>query len=69
MLQYQIIICIPSLTMSSDNSDNDDNNNDDNHGVPTSSRDRLGGRGLLMTMTTTLTVIDVKTNCPVWFQG
>ncbi len=31
--------------MSSDNSNNDDNNNDDNHGVPTSSRDRLGGKG------------------------
>ena len=45
LLQYQIIICIPSRTMSSDNSDDDDNNNDDNHGVPTSSRDRLGGKG------------------------
>jgi hypothetical protein len=31
--------------MSSDNSYDDDNNNDDNHGVPSSSRDRLGGRG------------------------
>jgi hypothetical protein len=43
LLQYQIIICIPSYTMSSDNSDNDNDNNDDNHGVPTLSRDRLGG--------------------------
>jgi hypothetical protein len=33
--------------MSSDNSDDDDNNNANNHGVPTSSRDRLGGRGSL----------------------
>ncbi len=31
--------------MSSDNSNDDDNNNMDNHGVPTSSRDRLGGKG------------------------
>ncbi len=31
--------------MSSDNSDDDDNNNDNNHGVPTSSRDRLGWKG------------------------
>ncbi len=31
--------------MSSDNSNNDDDNNDNNHGVPTSSRDRLGGKG------------------------
>jgi hypothetical protein len=31
--------------MSSDNSDDDDNNNDENHGVPTLSRDRLGGKG------------------------
>ncbi len=45
MLQYQIIICVPTCTMSSDNSDNDDNNNDNNHGVPTLSRDRLGGKG------------------------
>ncbi len=45
MLQYQIIICIPPLTMSSNNSDNDNNNNDNNHGVPSSSRDRLGGKG------------------------
>ena len=45
MLQYQIIICISSRRMSSDNSDNDDDNNDDNHGVPTASRDRLGGKG------------------------
>ncbi len=30
--------------MSSDNSDDEDDNNDDNHGVPTSSRDRLGGK-------------------------
>jgi hypothetical protein len=34
--------------MSSDYSNNDDDdNNDDNHGVPTSSRDRLGGKGSL----------------------
>ncbi len=35
--------------MSSDNSnnDNDDDNNEDNHGIPTSSRDRLGGKGSL----------------------
>jgi hypothetical protein len=33
--------------MSSDNSDNDNNNNNNNHGVPSSSRDRLGGRGSL----------------------
>jgi hypothetical protein len=45
LLQYQIIICIPSRTMSSDNSNDDDDNNDDNHGVPTSSRDRLEGKG------------------------
>ncbi len=45
MLQYQIIICIPSRTMSSNNSDNDDDNNDNNHGVPTLSRDRLRGKG------------------------
>jgi hypothetical protein len=31
--------------MSSDNSDNDNDNNGNNHGVPTSSRDRLGGKG------------------------
>ncbi len=31
--------------MSSDNSNDDDNNNDNNHGVPTSSRDRFGGKG------------------------
>jgi hypothetical protein len=43
--QYQIIICIPLCTMSSDNSNDDDDNNDNNHGVPTSSRDRLGGKG------------------------
>jgi hypothetical protein len=62
--------------MSSDNSnddnndnDNDNDNNNDNHGVPNSSRDRLGERGLWTTMTTTLTDIDVKTDCPVWFQG
>ncbi len=30
--------------MSSNNSDNDEDGNDDNHGIPTSSRDRLGGR-------------------------
>ncbi len=69
LLHYQIIICITSWTMSSDNSDDDDNNNNDNHGIPTSSRDRLGKRGLWTTMTTTLTTIDVKTNCPVRFQG
>ncbi len=28
-----------------------------------------GGGGLWMTMLTTLTAIDVKTDCPVWFQG
>ncbi len=33
--------------MSSNNSNDDDNNNVNNHGVPTSSRDRLGGRGSL----------------------
>jgi hypothetical protein len=33
--------------MSSDNSDDDDDDNNNNHGVPTSSRDRLGGRGSL----------------------
>ncbi len=33
--------------MSSKNSNNDDNNNNNNHGVPSSSRDRLGGRGSL----------------------
>jgi hypothetical protein len=31
--------------MSSDSSGNDDDNNNDNHGVPTLSRDRLGGKG------------------------
>ena len=31
--------------MSSNNSNNNDHNNDDNHGVPTLSRDRLGGKG------------------------
>ncbi len=31
--------------MSSDNSNDDDDNNDNNHGVPTSSKDRLGGKG------------------------
>ena len=31
--------------MSSENKDDDNNNNDDNHGAPTSSRDRLGGKG------------------------
>jgi hypothetical protein len=45
LLQYQIIICIPSRTMSSDNSNNYDKNNDNNHGVPSTSRDRLGGKG------------------------
>ena len=33
--------------MSSNNSDDDNDDNDNNHGVPTSSRDRLGGRGSL----------------------
>jgi hypothetical protein len=33
--------------MSSDNSNNDDDNNDNNHGIPTTSRDRLGGKGSL----------------------
>ena len=47
MLQYQIIICIPLRTMSSFNSNDDDNNNNNNHGVPTLSRDRLGGKGSL----------------------
>ncbi len=68
LLHYQIIICITSRTMSSDNSDNDNDGND-NYGVPTSSRDMLGERGLWTTMTTTLTAIDVKTNCPVRFKG
>ncbi len=45
LLQYQSIICVTSRTMSSDNSDDDDDNNNNNHGVPTSSRDRLGGKG------------------------
>ncbi len=45
LLQYQIIICIPSCTISSNNSDNDNDNNDNNHGVPTLSRDRLRGKG------------------------
>jgi hypothetical protein len=45
LLQYQIIICNPSHTMSSDNSNDDNNNNNDNHDVPTLSRDRLGGKG------------------------
>jgi hypothetical protein len=31
--------------MSSDNSNDDNNYNDNNHGVPTLSRDRLGGKG------------------------
>ncbi len=47
MLHYQIIICITSWTMSSNNSDDYDDNNDNNHGVPTSSRDRIGGKGSL----------------------
>ncbi len=47
MLTYQIIICITSWTMSSDNSDNDDNDNNNSHGIPNSSRDRLGGKGSL----------------------
>ncbi len=47
MLHYQIIICITSQTMSSNNSKDDGNDNDDNHGVPTSTRDRLGGKGSL----------------------
>jgi hypothetical protein len=46
LLQYQIIICITSRTMSSDNSDNDNDNNDNNNGVSTSSRDRLGVKGV-----------------------
>jgi hypothetical protein len=33
--------------MSSDNSNDGGNDNNDNHGVPSSSRDRLGGRGSL----------------------
>jgi hypothetical protein len=33
--------------MSSDNSDNDDETTNNNNGVPSSSRDRLGGRGSL----------------------
>ncbi len=33
--------------MSSNNSDNDKDGNNNNHGVPTSSKDRLGGRGSL----------------------
>jgi hypothetical protein len=45
LLQYQIIICIPSRTISSDNSNDDNDNNNDNHGVPTLSRDRLRGKG------------------------
>jgi hypothetical protein len=45
LLQYQIIVCIPSRTMSSDNSNNDNDNNNNNHGVPTLSMDRLGGEG------------------------
>ncbi len=47
MLHYQIIICITLRTMSFDNSDNDDNDNNNNHGIPTSSRDTLGGKGSL----------------------
>ncbi len=31
--------------MSSNNSNDDDSNSNDNHGIPTSSRDRLGGKG------------------------
>jgi hypothetical protein len=31
--------------MSSNNSDDENDNNDDNNGVPTLSRDRLGGKG------------------------
>jgi hypothetical protein len=31
--------------MSSDNSDDDNNNNGNNHGIPTSFRDRFGGKG------------------------
>jgi hypothetical protein len=42
-----IIICITSRTMSSDNCDNDNDGNDNNHGIPTSSKDRLGGMGSL----------------------
>jgi hypothetical protein len=33
--------------MSSDNSNDDNNNSNNNHGIPTSSRDMLGGRGSL----------------------
>ncbi len=40
-------MCMTLQTMSSNNSDDDDANNDNNHGVPTSFRDRLGGRGSL----------------------
>jgi hypothetical protein len=47
LLHYQIIICITSQTMSSNNSEDDDDDNDDNHGVPTFSKDRLGGKGSL----------------------
>jgi hypothetical protein len=45
LFQYQIIICIPSRTISSNDSNDDNNNNDTNHGVPTLSMDRLGGKG------------------------
>ena len=70
LLQYQIIICINPHTMSSDNSDYDNDNNNDNHVVfPLCLGIGWGERGLSTTMTTTLTAIDVKTNCPVWFQG
>ncbi len=47
MLHNLIIICITSWTMSSDNSDNDDDNDNVNHGIHTSSRDRMEGRGSL----------------------
>ncbi len=33
--------------MSSNNSDDGDDDNNNNHGIPTSSRDRLGGKGSL----------------------
>jgi hypothetical protein len=47
LLHYQIIISITSRTMSSDISNNDEDDNDGHHGIPTSSRDRLGGKGSL----------------------
>jgi hypothetical protein len=47
LLHYQIIVCITSPTISSNNSDDDDDDNNNNHGVPTSSRNKLGGKGSL----------------------